>query len=34
MKLGRERTIFGGQTKPDEFADKDGDANVGRIYRH
>ena len=34
MKLSWERTIIGGQTKPYDFAARDGANGVGRIYRH
>ena len=34
VKLTWERTLIGGRTKPYDFAGKDGDVGVGRIYRH
>jgi hypothetical protein len=34
MKLTWSRTVIGKQTKPYDFAARDGDEPVGRIYRH
>ena len=34
MKLTWSRTVIGKHTKPYDFAARDGDEPVGRIYRH